>query len=192
MAILNVGKGDPLFSLKPLPAQDMLEKLSWVESARVERRLPDTVYVHLNERVPMALWQNNQDVSLIDKNGVVITKQGLDKFKELILIVGEHAPEEAPEFFKHLHAEDELLGRIEAARLISKRRWDLKLKNGVVVKLPEDEIALALRRLVVLHEKERLMDKDVLSIDVRQSARITVRTKPGAVQEYSASFQQTL
>ena len=33
-------------------------------------------------------------------------------------------------------------------------------------------------------EEEALLDKDVLSIDVREEGRITVRTKPGAAQDY--------
>ena len=192
MAILNVGKGDPLFSLQPDAAQEMIEKLSWVRFARVERRLPDTVYVRLEERVPMALWQHNKKLMLIDTFGVAITDHNLKRFKDLILLVGEKAPSMAPEFFKLLESEPELWKRVEAVKLVSDRRWDLKLKNGIVVKLPEQEVTLALRRLAILQEEEKLMDKDVTTIDVREPTRITVRTKPGAVQEYKAAYQQIL
>ena len=192
MAILNVGKGDPLFALNPEAAQEMIEKLAWVKKARVERRLPDTVYVYLEERVPMALWQQDKKLTLIDTSGVSVTDHKLDRFKDLILLVGDNAPSEAPEFFKLLEAELELWQRIEAVKLVSERRWDIKLKNGVLVKLPEDELTVALRRLALLQEEEGLMDKDVEIIDVREPTRITVRTKPGAVQEYKAAHQQIL
>jgi cell division protein FtsQ len=71
---------------------------------------------------------------------------------------------------------------VETATLVSGRRWDLTLKSGADVKLPEDEMGLALRKLAVSQEEEALLDKDVLVIDVRDEGRITVRTKPGAAQ----------
>jgi cell division protein FtsQ len=106
--------------------------------------------------------------------------------------VGDDAPQEAPSFFKLLEAEPELWKRVDAAKLVSGRRWDLKLKNGVEVKLPEEELTVALRRLAVLQEEDQLMDKDIMTIDVREPERVTIRTKPGAVQEYKASYQQIL
>lgn len=191
MAIINLNKGDPLLAFKPEQAQQMIEKLSWVKSAIVERRLPDTIYVGLEERTPMALWQRDKRLSLIDTEGVVLTDDKLERFQNLIIVVGEDVTEQAPDFLKILAAQPEIMNRVEAAKIISGRRWDLKLKNGATVKLPETEIPLALSRLVATHEDEALMDKDVSIIDVRDDTRITVRTKPGAVQEYRSGYQTT-
>lgn len=190
-AIINVEKGDPIFSFYPDHARDMIGKLSWVKSVNIERRLPDTIYVGLVERTPMALWQRNKRLSLIDSEGVVLTEHKLQKFKDFIILVGAEVPERAPEFLRLLQSEPVLFKRVEAATLISNRRWDLRLKGNAVVKLPEEETALALRRLVVIHEEENLLDKDVKVIDVREPTRVTVRTKPGSVQEYQAGFQKT-
>lgn len=190
-AIININKGDPLLAFKPELAQEMIEKLSWVKSAEVERRFPDTIYVGLIERTPMALWQRNKRLSLIDTEGAVLTDDKLDRFKNLVIVVGDSVPEQAPDFLKILAAQPEIMSRVEAAKIISNRRWDLTLKNGVTVKLPEGDTPLALSRLLVVQEEEALMDKDVNVIDVRDNARITVRTKPGAVQEYRSGYQTT-
>jgi len=185
-AMLNVDKGDPIFSFHPAQAKVLLEKLSWVKSAQVERRLPDTIYIKLQERVPLALWQRNQRLSLIDADGVVLTDENLGEFRNLLIVVGDGAPQKAAELISMLHAEPVIEQRVEAATLISGRRWDLRLKSGADVKLPEDELGLALRKLAVNHEEEDILDKDVVSIDVREEGRITVRTKPGAVQQFKA------
>jgi cell division protein FtsQ len=192
MAIVNIRKNDPLYAFQPEAAREMIEKLSWVKSARVERRLPDTIYIKLEERTPMALWQKGKKLTLIDTMGVSVTDQKLERFEGLMILVGDDAPQEAPSFFKLLEAEPELWKRVDAAKLVSGRRWDLKLKNGVEVKLPEEELTVALRRLAVLQEEDQLMDKDIMTIDVREPERVTIRTKPGAVQEYKASYQQIL
>ncbi len=190
-AIINMRAGDPIFAFKPDEAHDLIAKLSWVKDVKVERRLPDTIFVGIKERTPMALWQHNKRVSLIDTDGVFLTDHKLERFKDYIILVGAEVPEKAPEFLRLLRSEPLLLERVEAATLVSGRRWDLQLKGDITVKLPEDETALALRRLVSMHEEEKLMDKDIAVIDVREPTRVTVRTKPGSVQEYQTGFQKT-
>lgn len=190
-AVLNIEKNDPLFLFEPEAAREMLEKLSWVKTAKVERRLPDTIYVKLKERTPMALWQRNQRLSLIDTEGMVLTDNKLGAFKNYIVLVGDDVPQRAPEFLKLLASEPEILDKVEAAKSISGRRWDITLKSGAIVKLPEEGIALALTRLSKMQEEENIMDINISVIDVRELERITIRTKPGAVREYKASFGHT-
>jgi len=137
----------------------------------------------------MAIWQRNKRLSLIDTEGVVLTDRKLKRFKDFIIVVGDDVPERAGDLFTLLGSEPEVYANIEAAKSISNRRWDLVLKSGAVVKLPEEEVALALRRLAVMQEDENIMDKNIKVIDVRELNRITVRTKPGAVREYKAGFQ---
>jgi cell division protein FtsQ len=87
-----------------------------------------------------------------------------------------------------LEAEPEIKNLVEAATWVGDRRWDLTLKNEIIVRLPENEIGLALSRLAKAQEKDKILDKDLNLVDLRETDRITVRTRPGAVQEYQASF----
>lgn len=187
-ALLNVDRGDPIFAFDPAEAKDMIERISWVREAHVERRLPDTVYIGLVERVPMALWQNKGKVRLIDSDGITLADSRLEKFSDLIILVGEGAPRFAPDFIRLLNAEPSLKPRVEAASWVGERRWDLKMKSGAVVKMPEGDLGLALRRLAKAQEEDGLLDKDVEAIDLREEGRITVRTRPGAVMEYKAAI----
>lgn len=187
-AMINMEKGDPIFAFHPGEAKAMLEKISWVKTAHVERRLPDTIYIKLEERKPLALWQRHGKLALIDADGVVLTDRDLNEFRNLMIVVGDEAPKQAANLISMLDAEPTIEKRVEAATLVSGRRWDLKLKSGAEVKLPEAELGLALRKLAINHEEEALLDKDVLSIDVREEGRITVRTKPGAAQDFNAGI----
>ncbi len=189
MAILNIKKGDPVFSFEPQPAQDMLNKLSWVKEARVQRRLPDTIYVGLVERKPMALWQYKGKVKVIDEEGETLTSDKLARFKDLLIVTGEDAPGRAYLLIEALDFEPDIQQRSESAMLVSGRRWDLTLTGGIKVRLPEEEIGFALRRLASAHEESALLDKDIKSIDLREAERIIVQTRPGAVQDYRATFE---
>ena len=188
-AITNVQRGDPLFSFDPFAAQDLIEKLSWVKGAHVERRLPDTIYIRIEERVPLALWQRKNSLFLIDEEGVVVTDRNLSRFRDLAVLTGQDAPQEAANLFALLQAEPQIHNRVEGASFIAGRRWNIALKSGVLLKLPGEDFALALRRLVQAHEEEGLLDTHNSIIDMRELDRITVRTKPEESLEYKAVFQ---
>ncbi len=189
-AIIDVEKGDPLLAFDPENTQETLSRLSWVKEVRVERRFPDTIYVHLTERIPMALWQRNKRLSLIDTEGVVLTDHDLEPFQDFVVVIGDEVPKYAPDFVSLLQAEPEIIAKMDTAILKSGRRWNLILKSGATVKLPEHNMALAFRRLVAMHAEKQIMDKDIKTIDVRDPTRILVRTHPGAAQEYQEKYQK--
>ncbi len=190
-ALINIEKGDPLFSFDPEEARTLIEKIAWVKTAHVERRLPDTIYIGLVEREPLALWQKDKKLRLIDEEGEVLTDRNLKRFKALVIVAGRDAPEHAPALIATLAAEPALAKRVESASRIGARRWDLKLNDGTIVKLPEEDIGFALRRLAVAQEEDELLDKDIVSVDLRETDRIIVRTRPGAVQEYKAGLKSS-
>lgn len=188
-AILGLERGDPILAFDPAEAKDMIERVSWVREAHIERRLPRTIYIGIVERKPMALWQHKGKIRVVDAEGVTLTDALRGTFHDLPLIVGDDAPHYAPALLAVLGAETAVRDRMEAATWVGERRWDLKLKNGVIVKLPENDMGLALRRLAVAQEEDGLMDRAIESIDLRDSGRITVKTKPGAVEEYRSKLQ---
>ncbi len=189
LGVINAQKGDALFSFNLEQMSARLEEITWVKSARVERRLPDTLYIGLQERRPMALLQKNKKLSLIDEDGAFLSDRNLKKFNDLVIIAGKDAPARAPELLEVLAAEPVLQKRVESASRIGARRWDLKMNNGVAVRLPENDMGLAIRRLALAQEKDGLLDKDILGLDLRKNDRIIIRTRPGKVQEYKASYK---
>ena len=187
-ALLNINRGDSIFAFNPAAAREVIQKVSWVKEAHVERRLPGTIYVGLLERKPMALWQDKGKIRLIDAEGVTLSDRDLAAFRNLPLVVGDHAPGHAAELLRTMEAEPVLLTRLEAVSWIGNRRWDMTLKGGLTIKLPESDVGLALRRVALAQEKDGLLDRDLTLIDVRESDRMIVRTRPGAAREYKAGF----
>ncbi len=188
-ALVNIERGDPIFAFNPQDAKELIERVSWVKEAHVERRLPSTIYIGLMEREPVALWQNKKKIRVIDSEGVTLSDRDIEPFKDLIILVGESAPKHAPELLALLDAEPSLHDKVEAATWVGERRWDIKLKSGITVKLPEDDMGFALRKLAQAQDDDGLLEKDLTVIDMREADRITVRTRPGAVQTYKAGLK---
>lgn len=178
--------GAPILQVDPHMVQQQIESLPWIYAARVEIHYPQTVFIDLVERNPMALWLDNGRLRLVDKYGVVLTDD-VDAYKHLPIVIGQDAPAAAYDILSLLKAEPEILSRVKAAALIGQRRWDLKLKNDVIIHLPERDIGLSLRRLVRAQEQNKVMDKKIISVDVRYDDRLIIKTQPGAVQTIRSS-----
>jgi cell division protein FtsQ len=174
-AALGVSKGDPIIGFSLEQARARIEKLTWVAHATVERRLPSTVVVVLWERRPFAVWQNQGRYVLIDRDGQPVTDEALAKFRDLPLIVGPGAPEAARELLDALIDRPMIQTRIVAAMRISERRWDLRMKNGTTIMLPEGHEADALDRLMSLQQDAALLDRPLEAIDMRLGDRLVLR-----------------
>lgn len=187
-AALGLARGTALLDIDPAAARERIEQLPWVKSAVVERQLPDTIFVRLVERVPLALWQKDGQLSLVDNDGRVLTRDDLSRFRELPIVIGEDAPRAARTILGLLAAEPDLYRRIESLTYVGARRWDVRLVGGVQVQLPEFDPGRAWARLADADRREQLLARDVSVVDMRLPDRLTVRLahppadapKPGA------------
>lgn len=176
---LGMQAGDPLFGVSIAGGQNAIAQIPWIRNVTVARRLPGTIVVTIEERQPAALWQYQKKLSLIDASGHVLSESNLDGWRHLPLVVGEHAPQDAAALLGLLHAEPVIAEKLAAAVRIGNRRWDLRLKNGVLVKLPEKDVELALRRLATLGDGENgLLARDVRHIDLRIAGKLVVEPVP--------------
>ena len=186
---IGVNKGDPILGFSVELARQRIETLTWVEHATVERRLPGTVVVILKERRPFAIWQNQGKFVLIDRAGQIVANQDVAQFKHLPLVVGVGAPPAAAVLLDALTERPLLSARIEAAVRVGARRWNLRMKNGADVMLPEGHEIAALDRLLQLHQTQSLLDRPLQAIDMRLGDRLVVRPKGDAKNDARGEIQ---
>jgi cell division protein FtsQ len=70
---------------------------------------------------------------------------------------------------------EDLAKRVKAGVLVAGRRWDIEMTNGVMVKLPEENPGAGVETLLRLQREARVLDRDVMSIDLRARDRVVVR-----------------
>jgi len=79
--------------------------------------------------------------------------------------------------------------QLKASVFVAERRWDIYLKDKIVVSLPELEPEQALLRLVDLDHEKRLLSKDIAVIDLRLTDRISVRLSDSAAAAREAALK---
>ena len=181
--ILEVAGISELNSLLFLDAQnvrDRLRSLPLIKDADVHKLYPDRLMIDISEREPLALWHRDGQVMLISAEGTVIDVMRDQRFATLPFVVGDGAETRVGEFIKILDANPDMREQIRAGVLVAQRRWNLKLTSGVDVKLPEANPAQALASLARLERDGRVLEKDIVSIDLRMPGRAIVRLSEDA------------
>lgn len=175
---LDASYGTPILAIDLGAAKARLEAEGWVKHATIERRLPDTLLVTIEERIPAAVWQKDGQFALIDRAGAVIARSGLDRFQKLPQLVGADAPKHAGELLDALKAAPELGEKLDAAVRVGARRWSLHFAGGIEVKLPDDDVAGAVERLARMQRRGGLFARDIRVVDLRIPDRFVVRPVP--------------
>jgi cell division protein FtsQ len=176
LSVLNVQKGTPILTFDPYAALARLETLAWVKGGVVERRLPQTIFVKLYEREPLAIWQINRQYKLIDNDGHILRDINQDEPLTLPVVVGTGANTHAAEILDQLKEQQLVMNRVQSLVRVSDRRWNLHMDNQVVVKLPEEPVPMALEQLAKMMTQENILERRVLGIDLRLPDRMIVST----------------
>lgn len=153
-----------------------------VKDATVKKLFPDRVTVNLVERKPFALWQHDGKVHILAEDGTPIDEFRDSRFAHLPLVVGPAANERAEKLLEAMQFAPKIREQTYAAVLVAERRWNLKLRSGVEVKLPENDFGPALTRLETLLARRDLFAKGVEVVDLRSPAHIVVRLTPEAAE----------
>ena len=176
---LNIQPNQPMNTINLDEKRMVLEKLPWVKKAIIERKLPNQLKIEIFEKTPIARWQNKGVYYLLDEEGKPLQdKQYLSE--DLILVVGSDAPEHVLQLLAALDKVPDISTRVRSAQRIENRRWNLRLmdaEKGLEILLPQTDIEQALIRLDKQNKKDKLLKKDIESIDIRLSDRIIVHPK---------------
>lgn len=191
IAALNINIGDPIFSIDVDAARSRIEKLGWVKSATISRKLPDTVQIDIEEREAVAIWQHDGVFTLIDPDGLPIGDKGLERYAHLKVLVGDNAPDQAIALLDILNTEPELMSKVTGAVWVGSRRWNVRLNNGIDIRLPEEDPTEAWARLAQLERDYSLLGRTIEAIDLRQSDRMIVRMTEEAAELRRARKDET-
>ena len=170
---LGVYHGDYFFGVDMDGAKQRVESLSWVDRAVVRRLWPNRIVVQIIERQPYALWQHGGELKVVDVKGDVISDAPPTAFAGLKSYVGAQAHLQIGALRDSLTAFPEIDARSVSFVHVSERRWDILLGEGRLrIKLPEENMETALRRLEKIHLDTQILDRDIAIIDMRLPDRL--------------------
>lgn len=165
-------------------ARDRIETLDAVQKADLRVRSGGVLQVMITERVPVAVWRTEDGLTLVDESGhrVAGLLSRADR-ADLPLIAGEGADAATPEALDLIAAAGPLTPRIRGLVRMGDRRWDIVLDRDQRILLPEKNPVQALERLLALDQAQDLMNRDILTVDLRSDHRPILRLTPNALAD---------
>ena len=167
LSLLEIKYGTPILSINIRDIRKRLNQNSLVSDTLVVRRLPNILHIKISEKKPIAIWQFNQKLYLIDEEGSVINYKHISKFTNLLHVVGPDANVHAKQLIQELNSE--LADRVKVAIRYGERRWNLVLDQDITIKMPEKDFIDAWTYLTKLNSNDKLFNQNFKVIDLRDN-----------------------
>ncbi len=167
----GINIGENLFKVSTNDAEKSLEKLPYIKVSHIKRKLPNTINIWIEERVPVLQIKSLATYMLIDKEGIVLEIKD-KKIENIPTIVGYSIdPKEPKENIKDdklgtkledFFTKDDIINIIKKINTINfdlNEEINIDLNNG---------IGVAFGPLDNVEYKLRLLDRILIDIENRQ------------------------
>lgn len=172
--IMGISNNTPLYKLDLRNITERIQTIPEVESVSLKRKANNQLIVKIAEREPIALWQFNGQYYPIDKQGRLIDNPQSEAESGMYIFIGDQ-PSEIQEIIDIVKNNSILKENINALEWIEDRRWNILLKNGITIKLPEQGIKEAIDIINKKHKRNMLLEKDISIIDLRDLNRMIIK-----------------
>ena len=190
--VLGIGGVNGRSSLLFLDAATVRDKLKanpWIADATVLKFYPGQLQIDIVERTAFALWQQGGRLSVIAEDGAVLEPYVSRRFLSLPLVVGKGAETRARDFLALLARYPQVHSVTKAVVFVGERRWNLRLKDGLDIRLPENDVGNALAALSRMDKDDRLFSRDIVAVDMRLPDRLIVRLSEDAAKAREELFK---
>jgi cell division protein FtsQ len=189
LAIGGVNGRSSLLFLDASAVREQLKANPWIAEATVLKLYPGQLQIDLVERSAFALWQQEGRLSVIADDGAVLEPYVSRRFLSLPLVVGKGAETHARDFLALLSRYPQVRAVTKAAIFVGERRWNLRLNDGLDIRLPENDVGNALAALSKLDRDEKLFSRDIVAVDMRLPDRLTVQLSDDAAKAREDLFK---
>jgi cell division protein FtsQ len=189
LAIGGVNGRSSLLFLDATTLRDKLKANPWIADAAILKLYPGRLQIDIVERTAFALWQQDGRLAVIAEDGAVLEPFVARRFVSLPLVVGKGADVKARDFLALLDRYPQVRSVTKAAILVGERRWNLRLNDGLDVRLPENDVGNALAMLSKLDKEDRLFSRDITAVDMRLPDRLTVQLSEDAAKAREELFK---
>lgn len=164
------------FDLDLADLRNRVLSLPPVETAEVRLEGGSILHVKVKEKVPALLLKDDTGIHVLNKNGDYIRPLLSTEYgSKLPVITGEGAQKAASEAFILFSALYDKLDEVRGLVLVGGRRWNIVLKSGQVIMLPEKKSEQAVQKILILDKAEKILSRDIAVFDFRLPYRITLR-----------------
>ena len=154
-----------IFFLNGNEISNIINSNSLVEKYEIFKRYPYTLNIKIEKTNFLAKINRNGKMSLIGSNGKLSDIKFSDK--ELPFIFGKPEINEFIKFTKIIEQSNFSLNEIKYLYFFPSKRWDLELKNNLILKLSKDHTKLSLNQAFVILNDQNFNDTKIIDARIK-------------------------
>ena len=148
-----------------------LKDINYVSEVNIEIKSNNKLKINIIEKTPVGILQKNNNYQIITSDGSIIFENEIHKFSHLPIFTGHNVEKKVNQILSILYELD-FYKHIWSITLIKNRRWNLNLKKGLTILLPEKQFSNALKMINNLNKKYNLLEGNLIEIDLRDKKKI--------------------
>ncbi len=165
---------NPIFFININKIKNKIEEIELVKKVHIERVYPDKIQIKIEEKIPISIINFNNDFQLFTNDGSKFNINDLSKFQSLPILRGKNVEKkvfEIIDLINNLEFKDE----IWSVEYVNQRRYNLWLKKGIKIMLPEKNKKNSIFTLNKLHFNYNIIDGNFIEIDLRSNNNIILQ-----------------
>ena len=170
LAQLNFLKIQNIFFLKKFKIQEILSLDNSIDKFYIFKRYPSTLEIQITKTEVLANILIDGSNYLVGQNGKLIKSNSIKKDKPFIF--GEAKIDEFIKLRNKLKKADFDYTHIKNFYFFNSERWDLEMKNGILIKLPQKEIDKTIK--IILEFLSKNNKNNISIIDARINNQIII------------------
>ena len=148
----------------------ILEDYNFLENYKVSKIYPSKIQINLKKTKLIATTTQNQRKYVVGLNGKLIEKELIEIDKELPNIFGEFYGEKFISLILKINGRDLNYRDIKNFYFFPSGRWDIQMKNNLIIKLPRDNVESTFNKVNKMIKNEITRNKNIL--DLRMTDQI--------------------
>ena len=155
-----------IFSINSEEIKNILSNFNIISEYKIKKEYPSVIRIDLKKTNIVAYYYDKNQKIYIGNNGKKIKKNNL-KSKDLPSIEGQVDIKKFLELKKNLLNKGFKLNDFSKFYFFKSNRWDLLLKNEILVKLSADDIEFSLKLLKDIIQSSNINDIKVIDLRIR-------------------------
>ena len=164
---LNKFKGKSIIFISRNQLRDSAYNLQFIKELRVKKIYPDKIKLIITEHKPIGIFISKNKKFVVTDGGELIENYQENKFKDLPLVFGKQAGKNFSIFYQSLESTNFQIGLIKQFNYFDINRWDVILKDGKVVKLPNKNYENSLNKFLSIYKKNNFSNFKVFDFRIK-------------------------
>ena len=156
-----------IFFINKNEFESILKKNNLVESFYIKKIYPNLIKIKIKQTKLLAITNKNSKKFFIGSNGKLIPGSQVEaSYKELPFVYSKSNYINFIKLKKIIDESEFQFEQIESFYYFPSNRWDIKTKDGFLIKLPEKNIEESLKFAALIKINEEFKDKKIIDLRI--------------------------